>query len=176
MRRFILFLAVTLMAMTAFSSVGFAGDRAPVPNFKAKTLQGKKVKLSTYKGKVVAVAFWATWCKPCLQELPHLADFHRKYKDKGFELLIIATDGPETAAKVKSTVKREKYRLKDIPCIHDEDGSLAAKLNPRGTNPFTVYIDRQGRIAEAHEGYSPGDEKKTEKLIQKLLEEKGSEK
>lgn len=176
MRRFILILAATFMAMTAFSSAGFASDRAPVPHFKGKTLKGKKVKLSTYKGKVLAVAFWATWCKPCLQELPHLADFHRKYKDKGFELLIIATDGPETASRVKPTVKQEKYRLKDIPCIHDEDGSLAAKLNPRGTNPFTVYIDRQGRIAKSHEGYTAGDEEKAEKLILELLEEKGSEK
>jgi peroxiredoxin len=172
MRRLFLFLTVPLLATFVMSAAAFAGDRAPLPRFKAKTVQGKKVKAADYEGKVLVVAFWATWCKPCLQELPFLADFQEKYKDQGFELLIVSTDGPETAAKVRSTLKRKK--LDKIPCIHDADGSLAAKLNPRGTNPFTVYVDRSGRVAESHEGFSPGDEKKAEKLIQKLLKEKWS--
>ncbi len=163
------FLAVLCLSLV-MSATAWAGDRAPVATFKAKTMDGTKIKSSDYEGKVLLVAFWATWCKPCLQELPHLVEFHKKYKDQGFELIIVSTDGPETAAKVKSTIRNKK--LGDTTAVHDQDGSLAAKLNPRGTNPFTVYVDHTGRVAETHEGFSPGDEKKAEKLIVKLLEEK----
>lgn len=58
-----------------------------------------------------------------------------------------------------------------MPVLHDKSGVAVAKLNPRGQNPYTVFIDRHGKIAWRHEGYATGDEKKYEKVLQKLLRE-----
>ena len=128
----------------------------------------KSKKLSKLKGQVVVVNFWATWCRPCMQELPYLNAFHKKYGTKGLTVLAVATDGPETAAQVRNVAKRKKWKM---PVIHDASGKLVAQLNPRGNNPFTVFIDKQGRIAKAHEGYNSGDEKKYHAIIKNLLKE-----
>ena len=67
-------------------------ERKPAPDFSLKDADGKIVRLSDYKGKVVLLDFWATWCGPCKIEIPWLKDFQRKYKDKGFEILSVSLD------------------------------------------------------------------------------------
>jgi len=142
--------------------------RPKSPKFSHKSIDGKRHKLKKMKGDVVVLNFWATWCAPCLQELPYLAAFQKKYKKKGFTVLAVSNDGPETASKVRTVAKRKKLTM---PVFHDTSGEIVAKHNPRGANPFTVFIDKNGRIAYTHEGYAPGDEKKYEKLIEELLAE-----
>lgn len=144
------------------------GKRAKAAKFSAKSLEGKRFKLKKLKGDVVVINFWATWCAPCLQELPFLNEFQSKFAKKGFTVLAISNDGPETASKVRTVAKRKKLKM---PVFHDTSGDLVAKHNPRGSNPFTVFIDKKGRIAYSHEGYAPGDEKKYEKIIEALLAE-----
>lgn len=143
-------------------------DRAKASNFRLRDLKGKSVKLSKLKGDVVLVSFWATWCKPCLQELPHIDALAKKYKKKGLTALAISNDGPDTAARIPSVVSR--FRL-GLPVLHDKAGKAVAALNPRGNNPFTVLIDKKGRIAYAHEGYAPGDEAHVDVLVKALLAE-----
>ena len=149
-------------------SVEAKDGRSQIQNFKVKDLNGKKVELNKLKGKVVLINFWATWCAPCLQEMPHLDRMYKKYKKKGFVVLSVATDGPETASRIRTVVKRKRWSM---PVVHDKSGSIVAQLNPRATNPFTVFIDKKGQLVHSHEGYSSGDEKGYEKLVKKLLAE-----
>ena len=143
-------------------------ERKAVGDFSLKNLKGKNVKLSDYKGSVVAINFWATWCKSCLKELPHFQKFYEQHKKSGFVVLAITTDGPETLSEVRTLVKRKRWKM---PILLDQDGSLSAILNPKGTQPFTMLLDRKGRLVEEHEGFAKGDEKKYAKSIEKLLAE-----
>lgn len=165
--------ALVLLSVLSIAAGALAEEpaerRAAAPSFALKDLNGKRVQLDAYKGKVVVVNFWATWCAPCLQELPFLEQYYKRYAKDGLVVLAIATDGPETAARIRTVVRRKRWSM---PVLHDAAGSVVASLNPRGTNPYTLFIDRRGRVAFRHEGYSPGDEKKYEGLIRSLLAEK----
>ena len=145
-----------------------ASERKAVSDFTLKDLKGKNVKLSDHKGSVVAINFWATWCKSCLKELPHFQGFYEKHKKEGFVVLAITTDGPETLPEVRTLVKRKRWKM---PILLDSDGALSAILNPKGTQPFTMLIDRSGRLVGEYEGFAKGDEKKYAKHIQSLLAE-----
>ena len=145
-------------------------DRTGMTDFSLEDIKGKVVKLSDQKGKVVVITFWATWCAPCLQELPHLNKFYKKYKDDGLTILAINTDGPDTFAQAKTIIKRKRLK---IPILKDPEGEVAAILNPRGTNPYTLFVDRFGRLAADHQGFAKGDEIKALAKITKLLAEPG---
>lgn len=131
-----------------------AGERAPAADFSLDNIGDDAVSLGDHAGKVVVISFWATWCQPCLQELPHMNDFQREFSDD-LVVLAITTDGPETQSEVRSLARRNRWVFE---VLKDLDGSVSAQLNPRGTNPFTLFIDRNGRIAASHEGYTSGDE------------------
>lgn len=161
-------LTATLAPLVPAQAAPDVAARKPAPEFELKDLTGKRVKLSSLAGKVVIVNFWATWCVPCLQELPHLEKIQQAH---GGELVVLAisTDGPETQAQVRSVAKRQKWTM---PVLLDQEGKVAGTLNPRGTNPYTVFVDRKGRIAETHEGYTAGDEKTYATWAQQLVAEK----
>jgi thiol-disulfide isomerase/thioredoxin len=137
----------------------------------AKTVDGKDFSTKEYKGKVVLVDFWATWCGPCVAELPHVKEIYKKYHEKGLEIVGISCDGSSEA--LKAFTKKE-----DMPWVQlwdvsqAEEGNqwhaLATKWNVRGI-PTMFLIDRSGnlRTVEARG--------KLEELIPKLLEEKEGE-
>lgn len=167
-------LTPALVWQTPAQAEGEAKERTPAQNFTLKNLSGKKVSLSDYKGKVVVVTFWATWCKPCLQELPYLWGFQKRYKDDGFVVLAISTDDSGTLSKVRSTAtkwKADYSKYKDHVLL-DQDSDVIAALNPRGNQPFTLMIDRQGRVVEQHEGFDKANVPKYEDSIKALLAEK----
>ena len=145
-----------------------AADRAKVPAFHLKNLKGKKVHIKDLKGKVVMISFWATWCVPCKRELDDLAKLYKKHHKDGLEVLAIATDGPETFSAIRGVVKRHRWPFHILP---DKEGEATSVLNPRGNVPFSMYVDRQGRLAHDHEGYGQGDAKKMAKKIAELLAE-----
>ncbi|MCP4501964.1 MAG: TlpA family protein disulfide reductase [Deltaproteobacteria bacterium] len=153
-----------------FSNAALAKKRAPLPAFSLPLLSGETFSSDAVHGKVLVISFWATWCAPCLQELPHLDRLLTTYKKWGAVGIAISTDAPETSATVASVVKRKGLRL---PVAHDADGNVTARLNPQGSNPYTVFVDKKGRVALRHEGYSPGDEKNHEKILRILLQEPG---
>lgn len=138
----------------AEAPVHAADDRTPVAAFSLDNLDGDEVNLSDHLGKVVIVSFWATWCGPCLQELPHMQALAELHGDD-LVVLAITTDGPDTISEVRNIVRRNRWTM---PILLDQDGSVMAQLNPRGTQPFTMFIDRNGNLAESHEGFSTGDE------------------
>jgi peroxiredoxin len=143
-------------------------DRQAAPAITIDGLDGSRVDLQDLQGRVVVISFWATWCRPCLQELPHLAGFQSTYGEQGLTVLGISTDTPDSLPQVRAITRRNDWSFQ---VLLDPEGAVQQLLNPRGTNPFTLVLDRQGRIVYAHEGYSSGDEIAIEELIQTLLAE-----
>ena len=170
MKTLVLALLSFLVALPVSAAQLTAVDkRSLVPEFELQDLKGKSRTLSEFKGKVTVVSFWASWCEPCKQELGFMKKFRKTYGDQGFEVLAVATDAPETRSKVRTIVKRKKWKN---PILMDTEGAVSALLNPRGSMPYAMFIDRQGRLAYAHEAYASGDEVAYEEAIKALLAEK----
>ena len=146
-----------------------AEDRVAACPLEGKDLKGEKVRLADLKGNVVVISFWATWCAPCKKELRFLNELLKTKSKDGFRVIAISIDGPESAADIRTVTKR--YRL-SMPVIHDKEGSIIAVWNSKATVPFSIFIDRRGRIAYKHVGFSKGYQKELEKRIDDLLLEK----
>ncbi len=124
-----------------------AKDRKPAPEFDLKDAAGKPVKLSEYKGKVVLLNFWATWCGPCKIEIPWFMEFEQQYKDRGFAVLGISMD-EEGWEIVKPYI--EKYKLNYRVLLGTD--MVAQIYGGVDSLPTTFLIDREGRIASVHVG------------------------
>jgi peroxiredoxin len=124
-----------------------AADRKVAPEFSLKDASGQTVKLSDYKGKVVLLNFWATWCGPCKVEIPWFADFEQRYRDKGFAVLGVAMDD-EGWEVVRPYAEKAKvnYRL-----VIGND-QLADLYGGVESLPTSFIIDKEGRVAKAHVG------------------------
>ena len=147
---------------------GASGTGATATDFTARDIDGKTVRLSTYLGKqAILLNFWQTWCEPCVAEFPHLRKMYEANKDKGFVLLGVAMDGPETVANVPAFAKRNQL---NFPVLLDEDSHVAAVYNPKKSAPLSVLIDKTGKIAVIREGYNPGDEEYLEREVLKMLD------
>ena len=152
--------------ITAQESEELAGRRAP--NFVLENLDGDYVELNQEIGEgPVLLSFWATWCKPCIEELTEFKKLYNDYKDKGFKLLAISTDDERTVAKVKPYVKSKNY---DFPVLYDTSGDVARIYYARAV-PFTVLIDKQGAIVYSHMGYMRGDEQVIKNKVKEMLEQ-----
>jgi peroxiredoxin len=146
-----------------------AGATAPTqsgpkaPDFTLPTLDGKRARLSDHLGKrVILLDFWHTTCHPCIQELPELRQLYHQYRDRGFIVLGITTDGPETRADVTSVVRDNRL---DFPILLDEETAVQDRYNPKGELPFTVLINRSGAIVLKRASYQAGDEKSMKQLV-----------
>lgn len=170
-------------ATTGASSSGVSADQGSAPtsadkaqatDFSLRSTDGSMIRLSDFLGKdVVLLSFWATWCVPCNAEMPQLQKLHEKYKDQGLTILGVSMDGPESVANVEPTIRRNGV---NYPILLDEETRVAAVYDPTKDAPYTVLIGRDGRVVEAHLGYTPGDEVKLEQQIQALLAEAPSAK
>ena len=126
-------------------------DRRMAPDFTLKDINGATVRLSDYRGKVVLLDFWATWCGPCKIEIPWFMQFEQEYKDKGFAVLGVSMDEDGWNA-VKPFVQERKVNYR-IMLGNDDVGSLYGGLE---SLPTTLLIDRSGRIAKMHIGLETG--------------------
>lgn len=125
------------------------------------------MRLSDYLGKnVVVLNFWATWCAPCMGELPHMQRLWDTYRDQGLVIISISMDGPESIANVVPTARRLGLTY---PVVVDEETRVVGSYNPRKDAPYNVLIGRDGVIAKTKVGYSAGDEAALEAEIQALL-------
>jgi peroxiredoxin len=142
-------------------------DRHAAPDFTLKDADGKTVHLSDYKGKVVLLDFWATWCGPCRIEIPWFTDLERKNKDKGFEVLGVSMDdnGWEDVKPFLAEMK-VNYRV-----VIGDDTTTAA-YGGVDSLPTTLLIDKQGKIAAIHIGLA--GRKDFEDGVDELLHEGGT--
>ena len=120
------------------------GDRKVAPEFTLKDSSGKTAKLSKYRGKVVLLDFWATWCTGCKKEIPWFSEFQRKYAKQGLAVLGVSLDEDGWKA-VKPFLSEHHipYRM----LLGDE--STAKRYGIEGM-PDTFLIDQQGRLAAAY--------------------------
>ena len=125
-------------------------------DFAVRDTDGRTFRLSDHLGKeVILLDFWATWCEPCLSEMPHLESIYEENKAKGFLIVALAMDGPETVADVPMFAKRHNMTF---PVVLDEDSHVVSIYNPKRSAPLSVLIDRKGRIVRVRESYNSGDE------------------
>ncbi|HEX5226806.1 MAG TPA: TlpA disulfide reductase family protein [Bryobacteraceae bacterium] len=135
----------------------------PTPMFSLKDANGQSVHPADYKGKVLLLDFWATWCGPCKIEIPWFIDFERQFKDQGFAVLGVSMDEDGwKAIKPYMDSMKMNYRV----ALGDDDVSTA--YGGLDSLPTTLLIDRQGNIASVHVGVTMGKDEFKD-AIQKLL-------
>ena len=146
------------------ASVKPGKDRKPAPDFTLKDADGRAVHLADYRGKVVLLDFWATWCGPCKIEIPWFMDMQRKNKDKGFEVLGVAMDddGWESVKPFLSEFGVNYRVMIGNDATAQEYGGVDAL-------PTTFLIDRDGKIAAIHVGLS--SRKDIEDGVEELLQD-----
>ena len=111
------------------------------PQFELPSLAGGMIKLSDYRGKVVFINFWATWCGTCEVEMPSMEKLYRKYKDSGFEMLTISVDKDQSL--IEPFMK--KFNL-TFPVLLDPESKVAKKVYKTTGVPETFIVDRRGLI------------------------------
>jgi peroxiredoxin len=117
-------------------------NRKPAPDFTLKDASGTPVKLSDYKGKVVLLNFWATWCGPCAMEIPWFMEFEQQYKSKGFAVLGVSMDDDGWTS-VKPYIAEHKVNYR-VLLGNDSVSQMYGGLDAL---PTTFILDRDGRIA-----------------------------
>jgi len=156
----------TMLCLFGFwaNSAHALGELAP--DFTLRDMNGQMVSLSDYKGKVVMINFWATWCQPCQVEMPHIDKMEKELGEKGFAVLSISTDDARSASKVKPLIKRNGY---GFTVLLDKESTVVTQYNPGKVLPYTVILDRELRIQNVHTGYNPGDEVGLKEEVEHLL-------
>jgi peroxiredoxin len=132
---------------TRGSRLKASDDRKSAPNFSLKDENGKTVQLSDYRGKIVLLNFWATWCGPCKMEIPWFVEFERKHKDQGFAVVGISMDEDGWPA-VKPFISHAGINYRVLM----GDDSIAQLYGGVESLPTTFIIDREGKIAAVHLG------------------------
>ncbi len=141
-------LIVTVVAVLTAQhgySANLIGQAAP--DFTLKSLNGGDISLSSYKGKVVLLNFWATWCTPCRDEMPPMNKLYLKYKNNGLVVLAVSTDD--------STMVVEKFLIKnhvDFPVLLDTGKTVAKTKYRINAQPTTFLIGKDGTIIKKYFG------------------------
>lgn len=141
-----------------------AQKKAGAQDFSVDLISGEPFQLSNHKGEVVLLNIWATWCAPCVEEIPHFVDLYSTYKNKGLEILGVSVDkqGPGV---VKPFIEKHKV---NYPVVID-DGRIMDKYGPTMGIPTTYVIDKAGDLRYFAVGALT--KKELEPRIQKLLAE-----
>ena len=152
-----------LLAVTGSVSAATQLLGAEAPDFVLKSLSGKNLRLSEYRGDVVMVSFWATWCGDCRAQLDELGALRDRYQDAGVELLAVSLD--QNARAAGDVQGKTSY-----PVLHDAAGQVG-RLYDVTKMPVMVLIDRGGVVREVFEGFRRGNEEQYLERVQALLRE-----
>ncbi|MBM4134359.1 MAG: TlpA family protein disulfide reductase [Nitrospira sp.] len=137
---------------------------AAAPNFQLYDLRGRLVTLSDYRGRVVLLNFWATWCGPCRVEMPAMEDLYREFNRRDFEILAVSTD--QQGAAVTRPFSEEMGLT--FPILHDSDFRVGVAYGAR-TLPMTFLVDRRGVITHRIFGARDWQSPEGRQLINKLV-------
>lgn len=130
-------------------------SQAALPEFSLPDMNGKEHSINEWKDKVIVLNFWATWCQPCLTEMPEFNQLHKDYSGKGLQVIGIALDEQES---VKEFV--DKYKISYPVLVSPDQGiKIAHDLgNVVNTVPFTIIANKKGNIVARHMGTLTGKE------------------
>ena len=160
---------VTIAAsfLTAIGQVDAAPRQGqPAPNFKVVTTSGQTVSQDNYLGHVLILDFFATWCQPCRQSIPHLVEMNRKYGKQGLQILgLSVNDDGERVVKAFTDEFRVNYPLALV------GDSITADFGVRSV-PVMYLIDKKGKVADVYRGFSNDKASSLEQSIKRLLAEK----
>jgi peroxiredoxin len=148
------------------------GSRAP--DFDAVTLDGRPASLADFEGRVLLLNIWATWCPPCVEEMPSLQRLHDALADEGFSVVAVSIDAPpgmlgplgQAGGDVRAFVAH--FGL-DFPVLHDPTGEIQRRYGAPGL-PASFIIDRDGRVRHKILGARDWEEPQHARAIRKLLE------
>lgn len=169
MSRLFALIAFVLLLMTSqsFAAGGFRQlDPVAPPDLALNALAGDRQNLNDYKGKVVLVNFWATWCPPCRREMPSMQRLKEKMSGRSFVML--GVDSAEQREEVEDFLKTVKV---DFPILLDPD-SVATRRWKVFALPTSFLVDRNGKVRYSISGPTEWDEGEAMKLIESLLQEK----
>jgi peroxiredoxin len=133
------------------------------PDFVLKSVAGKNLRLSEYRGEIVMLSFWATWCGDCRAQLEELGEMRDRYQDAGVELLAVSLD--QNARQASEGSGQASY-----PVLHDAAGEVG-RMYDVTKMPVMVLIDRGGVVREVFEGFRRGNEEQYLERVQALLRE-----
>jgi len=156
-------LIFSVFAATSLASSGLMGQ--PAPDFVLKSASGENLRLSEFRGDVVMINFWATWCGPCRQEMPLLDEMYTRYQRVGFSLLGVNIDDDSRKA-----LKMISELGVSFPVLFDVSKEVS-KLYKVNAMPVTILVDRDGIVRHVHQGYQPGYELDYLDEIRSLLRE-----
>jgi peroxiredoxin len=145
---FIIGAGIIVLLQTKDSSFNLSGSPplekdVPAPDFTLPDLDGKMVSLADYKGKVILLNIWATWCPPCVEEMPSMEKLYQELKEEGFEILAVSVDA--SGAKVVTPFMK-KHKL-SFPALTDTGGAVKSIYQTTGI-PESFIIDKDGIIVE----------------------------
>lgn len=122
-------------------------------NFSFKDSNGRKVSLSEFKGKVIILDFWATWCVPCKAEIPGFIELQKRYGGKGLQIVGLSVDDSQSMAKKYADEMKMNYPI----LLAEGKEDILRAYDPINSIPVSVIIDRQGRIVTRHIGIAAKD-------------------
>ncbi len=154
---------MVLAGKTGLANTPSTSQRAA--DFTIKSLNGRNIKLSEHRGRVVILNFWATWCAPCKEELPYFNHLYGKYKDLGLEVLGVNID--KNSSEVRKMSEDLKLAFSILP---DPTGKVSTLYKIRSM-PTTYVIGKDGMIRHVHWGFGPEEPERYEKEIRRLLRE-----
>lgn len=156
---------ISALILIAVTTVTAGIKQSAAPDFTLKSVEGENLKLSEYRGEVVLINFWASWCGPCRQEMPVLSELHNKYKALGFTVLGVNVE--EDSSKARKLLRELPV---SFPVLLDNE-SVVSKQYDVVAMPSTVLVDRDGNMRYLHKGYKPGLEDVYLQQVRDLLRE-----
>ena len=156
-----------IKAALLVSAMGMAAttQAATAPDFTLKARDGNNLRLAEQRGDIMLINFWASWCGPCIQEMPQLDKLAQKYQPLGVQVWGVNVENDPSAA----NAYLNKVNV-EFPILFDLDNSVSKAYRVEAM-PTTVILDKNGTVRSVHRGYKPGFEKKYEDEIKGLLRE-----
>jgi thiol-disulfide isomerase/thioredoxin len=156
---------VSIGVLCVSGLVGVVTAAEDAPDFTLQNNAGENVRLAEQRGQVVMLNFWASWCGPCRKEMPLLDEMQKRYGDAGFRLYGVNVEEDNADAK-----KLLKELGVTFPVLFDPQSKVSS-LYGVDSMPFTVLIDKKGKLRVVHRGYKEGDENKYREHIRELIKE-----